>query len=447
MRWGLLVGAALCALGTAISTAHAGPTRRVEIVSDPAGATVYINDVDSGAACQPTPCTIDAPIGTTNIIVRKDGFNPEIFELTVPKKGKIKPPPVTLSASVATLVITDNAFKGGKILVDGVEKGTAPQRLEVAATAHSVQVIVKGKPVADEMIDLDAGDEKEIKPSAVTTATAPDSGSGSGGSGGGDGSDDDTGSGSGPIVIEKPATPTGARGPYVAVGANMEIGFRQFAYDHAQNGLSPTESEVGQVMIGPAVEIWPLASGRHLRGLSVFGKIGFGVNHQAILDSMNLPVGPTTFWGNLELDLRQRWAIGEASSIAIDAGFVRDQMQFNAATTTDLAKVPVVDYRSLRLGVRAATTLGRLHPFVAVEGRVVMSGGALATRFTRADITGAHASFGAQLDAGPVFFRAQGALTYYGWTFTNSGLAAGAPMADGATDVVEVLSFVIGLTH
>src|SRR5258705_5749395 len=72
----------------AMGHAFAGPTRKVKVESEPEGAAVYIDDVDNGKACESTPCTIDAPLGTPLIILRKEGFEPEVQELEVPKGKK-----------------------------------------------------------------------------------------------------------------------------------------------------------------------------------------------------------------------------------------------------------------------------------------------------------------------------------------------------------------------
>lgn len=444
MRLAAGIALGVCAAGTA----YAGPTRKVTVESTPPGATVYINDIDSGAACDATPCTIDAPIGSSTIIFRKDGFNPEITSLDVPKRGKVKTVKATLVGAVATIVVEDAAFKGAKILVDGDDKGTAPARVEVEAGPHTVVLNLKGKQVAQDVFDLEAGDEHPVKSSGAApvspkTALTIDDGDG----------DADEGEAKPDGVIkarieQKHAADDRPQRPWLNLGADLDVGFRQFAYDHAANGLAPTENESGQTMVGPTLELWPmvLADGSHLRGLSLFGKVGFGVNHQAILDSMNQPVGPTTFWGAIEADVRHRWDIG-GSSVAIEGGYVRDQLQFNAASKLDLAKVPVTDYRSIQLGVRGTTMLGPVEAFLAVDGRIVLSGGDLAKRFASADISGVHGALGLQAVAGPIYIRAQAALTYYSWTFTNAGTDPMAGTADGASDKIEVLSLVIGLSH
>jgi len=437
MTRGPFAGIALCALiGPLAGTSAAGPTRKVEIESDPPGAAVYVEDVDAGAACDATPCTIEAPIGSPSLILRKDGFLPTVTEITVPKKGKLRPLKFVLLVANAKIVITDKALAGGKIVLDGADKGVAPQTLTVDASSHTVQVILKGRKIAEALLELEAGDEKEVKADAPTTvATAPDLG--------GDTAPDDAKPSE--IIKHPDATPPSDRGPYIAVGADLDVGFRQFKYDNPANGLPRDEKESGQSLIGPAIEIWPSPRGR-LRGLSLYGKIEFALNSIPVLDSSKQSVGASTFWGNLEIDVRHRWHVGDDSGITLSGGFVRDEMTYNVGSKMQLARLPVVDYRSVRIGVRAATMAGPLEPFVELEGRIVFSGGDLGTRFASHDTSGYHAAVGAQLVKGPIFLRAQAAITYYSWTFTNAGTDPSLGTADGATDLVEMLSFVLGVS-
>jgi hypothetical protein len=446
MRRALVAGVAL---SVCIGTAEAGSGRKIDVDSDPPGASVYINDVDGGALCS-TPCPIEVPVGTVTIIIRKDGYTVDITEITVPKRGKVKPYKVSLRSEVATLVVTDPAFKGGRIFVDDIDKGPVPQHLDIPAGPHHAQVLVRGKPVADEILDLDAGSEHELK--AVAGAPLPPQVAETTVKSGGFEDDGGDGEAKPNSVIkhkEPESEPSGPREPYLFVGADFDVGFRQFKYDNAQNGLASTESESGQAMLGPAVELWPLVlmGGHHLRGLSLFGKVEFGLNHQPVLDSTNMPVGPTTFWGNIEAGLRHRWHVGDESSVAIEGGFVRDQLQFVSSSKALLLKVPYADYRSIMLGVRASTMVGALEPFIELEGRIILSGGDLGDRFMSHDITGGHAAVGASITAGPVYLRAQAAITLYSWQLSNTGPDQPGGTADGASDRIEVISFVVGLTH
>ena len=90
---------------------------------------------------------------------------------------------------------------------------------------------------------------------------------------------------------------------------------------------------------------------------------------------------------------------------------------------------------------------GSLEPFVELQGRIILSGGDLGDRFMSHDITGGHAAVGASITAGPVYLRAQAAITFYSWQLSNTGPDQPGGTADGASDKIEVLSFVVGLDH
>jgi hypothetical protein len=436
MRRAVLVGVGLA---LAVGTAGAGNTRKVDIESEPAGASVYLNDIDSGSVCAATPCTIDAPIGQTPIILRKDGYSPEISSLDVPKKSKLKPFKFTLTSAVATLIVDDPALKGGTIKVDDVDKGTAPAKLQIEATSHHIVVTVKGKVLYDDFQDAEAGGDVLVRANkaAATSTAAVDPEDGTPVEGDGSGSDTK-------VVAHAPDQ---ARDRFINVGVAVDVGFRQFKYENPAN-LPATEDEAGQALVGPELEIWPveLLGGAHLRGLSLFGKVGFGVNHQVVTDLSNNPVGVSTLWGNIEADVRHTWRFS-SNAVELGLGFVRDQMQYNADSKSDLDRVPVVDYKSLRVGVRAATTLGPLEPFAAIEGRIVLSAGDLQSRFDKADVTGGRAMAGATARFGPLFARIYGSIVYYSWTIVVNAPTAMEPYAKGATDMVEWFGIDLGLVH
>ena len=108
MRRALVAGTLL---GVCAGTAGAGGSRKVDVTSEPAGASVYVNDVTTGEVCQ-TPCQVDVPIGVeTNIIFQKNGFTPDIVTVTAARRGKLKPVSSTLVAAIATppIEIASNA--------------------------------------------------------------------------------------------------------------------------------------------------------------------------------------------------------------------------------------------------------------------------------------------------------------------------------------------------
>src|SRR3954453_1772213 len=82
-----------------------GKTSKVMIETDPPGAKVYFGLKEDGAICT-TPCTVDAPIGETPIIVEAEGRRSIIENLVVPRKTA-RPMRVhyTLELAVGTLIV------------------------------------------------------------------------------------------------------------------------------------------------------------------------------------------------------------------------------------------------------------------------------------------------------------------------------------------------------
>ena len=83
---------AACLVASAAGSAAAGGpgqgnrTSKVTIETDPPGAKVYFNVKEDGEVCT-TPCTVDAPIGETPIIVEAENRRAIIENLVVPRKS------------------------------------------------------------------------------------------------------------------------------------------------------------------------------------------------------------------------------------------------------------------------------------------------------------------------------------------------------------------------
>jgi hypothetical protein len=440
-----VAGPCVAALVLCAATATAGPTRKVEVQTDPPGATIYLGDIDAGEACSPSPCTVNAPAGKkTAVIARKDGYG-EKFGVIDLRKGPVKSISLQLTASTATLICDDPGLAGGTIFVDEAEKAKAPSHVSVEAGGHHVVITVKGRTVFDDFVKPDVGEEYTIKPNKaepapqppkpLATALVPSSGDEVG---------EDTGE-----KVTKSADAGPRREPWIAGGGIFEVGFRQFRYFNSTN-LPQTESEGGQVLIGPSLQLWPmrLAGSHHLRGLSLYAKVGFGANHRAVLQDPNAtPTGASTYWGNIEVDLQHRWNLGDAGAIELGGGFVRDQLEYTAMTTAQIAQVPYADYQSMRLGVRGVLRLGSVEPYAQVEGRIPFSEGLLAQRFTKVDVTGVAAAAGLAMMFGPVIAKLEASIVYYNWSITADATGSNAEIADGARDVIEGISLFIGAAY
>lgn len=410
------------------SVANAGNgTRKVEVESNPSGAAVYLNSVDTKPACTATPCTIDAPTGTSVVIVRKDGYEPEFGQLTVPKKGKIKPFKVSLTASFGTLAIDDPRFAGATIKIDDVDQGVAPQRVDVEPKSHRVVIVRDKQELFSGNVAVQTGATVAIEPNQSSAGSKPDR------------TPDRKLEPHAAAPHAATAKPSPRRNRVFAVGAVFSVNFRQFRYQNAKTTL-PNEVENGQDMLGPTLELWPAAlfGSARLSGLSLYGEAEFGVNQLAVIDdATGMASGAKTRWRRFEVDVRHRWPLG-GGSIEANAGFASDQMSYKG----DASQLPIGNYQSLRAGVRAGIRLARpLDAYAGAEGRFALDSGPLAARFGGANVFGGKAVVGAIARIGPVFVGVDGSLQYYRWSFSDTDVAG------GARDLVESISLRVGAQY
>jgi hypothetical protein len=315
--------------------------------------------------------------------------------------------------------------------------------IEVPAEPASVVITYNGKSQT-ELIDVGGGQSVDVAykgPNATTSVAATEDDDDDDVSGS---DDEETGgeikdSAEIPEVTSAPSSPR-----YLEAGLAMDIGFRRFQYT---DGTNPFNNS-GEVLLGPAIELWPgrMLGVNALRGLSLFGRFQFAVTHQQVTrESMGIvtDVGAATFYGALEVSLRQKWVFGSIG-LEASAGYIRDQVEFSADNSTVLDMVPSADYKSLRIGGRISY-VAAFEPYVAAENRIVLDGGELATRADRADASGYGVSFGVRTKLGPLGARAQFAYSKYSWTFSNTTTAAVAP--PGASDTIMWLSFLVGYDY
>ena len=420
-------------LATSASVASAGNgTRKIDIESDPSGAAVYLESVDKPAACAATPCTVDAPIGTTVIILRKDGYEPEFGQVSVPKKGKIKPFRFSLAGEFGTLVVDDARFTGATITIDGADRGVAPKRIDVEPTDHNVVITLNNKELFAGKIAVETGATVSIpatqptspaKVAAKPTTERPRA--------------HETPPPSKSKSAVAPIAPPRKR--TIAAGVVFDINFRQFRFRDAQAN-QPTQSETGMDMVGPTLEVWPMAllGSSRLAGLSLYGEFELSINHLDVInDATGMTTGAKTKWRNFEIDVRHSWKLGRGE-IVPSAGFVRDQMGYNG----DASTLPVGDYQCARVGVNAGIRfVPALAIYGSVEGRLALDNGPLGARLGGADVYGGKAAAGISARFGPIFVGLEGSGLYYRWTFSNSSVAA------GARDLVESVALFAGAQY
>ncbi len=415
---------------TCVGVAEAGSGRKIAVESEPAGASVYLNEKEAGPACPGTPCTIVAPPGEVIIIIELNGHTAAFQTIDVPRRGRVPKVTVKLLPAVGTIVIDGPA--GAQVTVDDVDQGTAPTRVDVPEDAHHVVVTVDGKPIYDQFVDVTTGGETTVTPTQVAL----------GGGGGGDG-----GSGDGETKVVKSATPKAKRDRFIMASAAVDIGFRHFSYSGVDTPQTlRDETEGGQVLAGPLIELWPgeLIGIDPLRGLSLLARLQFGVNSQAvtgngIMDETN------TFWQSMEFSLRYRRTIASKFTAEAGIGYVRDQYQFNG-TEADVKLVPDVDYQSVRLGLRASVLLDKLEPYLSVENRVVTSAGKLQARFAAGtDASGYRAAIGVNARMGSFLARVEGSLLNYSWDMKFD--PGSMYRATGATDSIKQIQLAVGYQY
>lgn len=462
-----------------VGIADAGPTRKLTIETSPPGAVVYLGEKEAGPACEPTPCTIDAPLGETPIIIELAGHQ-QIFEnLVVPRRGKIRVPVFRLVRAIGSIVV--GGPRGAKVSIDDEPRGKAPVTVEVSAEGHHVVVTLRGKTLYDDFVEVDSGGEVTIPvkgagasrhrnddaddagadddaddEASAFTRRGDDAAEGDAEADGdadedtdadddedilGEDRDDDRAG-----TLSAAAAPARARAAYLRASAAIDVGFRHFVYEGVETPQQLREqTESGALLGGPIIELWPgeIAGVRLLRGLSVLARLQFGLNPQRVAG--NGIMNPTnTFWQSMELSVRHRWIVRNMVTLEVGGGYVRDQFQFEG-TANDLLLLPDADYQSFRLGGRASLLLGRLEPYLAAETRLVTAGGRLAVRFREASASGLRGALGLGARHGKLFGRVEAAATSYRWDFTFE--SADERRADGASDSIKQLQLVVGYEY
>ncbi len=418
-------------------------TSKVTIETDPPGAKVYFNLKEDGEVCT-TPCTVDAPIGETPLIIEAENRRAIIENLVVPKKTT-RPMKVSykLEAALGTLVVEGGA--GATIKIDDEDHGKAPRRLDdLQAGAHHVVLEKNGKKIYDDFVEIEIGHEATVTPAVASATPSPNL-------------LDDA-----PVLTatQVAATAPGApHAPAIAVTAAVDAGFRQFTYKNNQSPLiQRDDTESGQVLIGPIIEVWPttLLGLGYLHGLSLYGRFQIGINNQAvsIKDTQSGVAGTTaltTSWRSLEISLHQRWQIADTATVEVGAGYTDDRYEFEGGVMGGVSPdiVPDAAYQAVRIGGRASLLVGGFEPFVTLENRLVLDGGVMEQRYKLGtSVNGVRGSLGVTRRVGQHFdVRLEASLTLYSWTFQPDTLDQMAPNADGGRDFIQNITVALGYTY
>jgi hypothetical protein len=427
-----LVITACLALGPVGSAMAGGKTSKVTIETDPPGAKVYFNLKEDGEICT-TPCTVDAPIGETPIIIEAENRKSVIENLVVPRKT-VRPMKVAykLDPAVGALVVEGGA--GATIKIDDADQGKAPRRIEdVQAGAHHVVLERNGKKIYDDFVEIETGRDATVTPTVAVAA--------------------EPAGGDEPAIaaVEPPAAPRDRSAPSVSVTLAVDAGFRQFSY---KGNTTPRDQrddrEAGQLLVGPIVELWPtrLLGLGLLRGLALYARFELGVNKQDVSvenDAMALRL--QTSWRSLEVSVHHRWTIRGAATLEVGGGYTDDRYAFTG-DAQDRRIVPDAAYKTVRIGGRASLLVGSLEPYLTFENRIVLSGGALEDRYANGTSTsGVRGSLGAVKRFGKLDVRVEGTLTLYSWTFRPDASDMTAPQATGGRDFIQNVMLAVGYSY
>jgi hypothetical protein len=424
-------------LGHAGSALADGKTGKVTIETDPPGAKVYFNAKEDGEVCT-TPCTIDAPIGETPVIIEAEDRRSIIENLVVPRKAR-RPIKLRfkLEPAVGTLIIA--GADGATIKIDDEDRGTAPTQLDdIQAGAHHVVLERDGKRLYDGFVEVEIGGEAIVSPSA---ADAPPAGP------------EDEAAIAAPAFAPRAEAHGRWRTPSFVVSGAVDVAFRQFSYHNNRTPQTQRdEKQVGQVLAGPIIELWPtrLLKLDMLHGLAIYGRFELGLNKQAVAErnpqtGMSTNTSLTTAWSSLEISVHQRWMIANAGTIEVGAGYTDDRYQFKGRAE-EIEIVPDAAYKAVRIGGRASLLFGSLEPYVAIENRAVLSGGAMDERYTvGTSVNGVRGALGAAARLDSFELRLEGSLTLYTWTFRPD--STDATQADGGSDFIQNVTLAVGYIY
>jgi hypothetical protein len=373
---------------------------------------------------------VDVPLSADAVvIIEKKEYAPEVKTVDA-KAGPRKPLVVSvkLVRSVGAIIVEGPK---GSVKIDGDDVGSSPGRFDVDVGPHIVTITAGGKTIYNDSVELEAaGGEVTVTP-PTTVASA----------------DPATSVDSSTTVDEHVDTPPKPsvrepRGRYFTLSAVADVGFRSFNYSQVTAGNLRNESEGGQLLLGPQLELWPtqLLGIKALRELSLLVRFQLGVNNQ-VVTGMGITDTTTTFWRSFEASVRNKWVISDAASLEVGTGFVRDQFEFDG----DANLLPDADYQSLRIGGRFAILLGSVEPYIAGETRIVFKGGEFENRFRTATAEGYRGAIGLSWHGGPLNARIEGAVMRYSWTFKSDPMDPN--QASGATDTISSAGIVLGYSY
>ncbi|WP_437737081.1 hypothetical protein [Sorangium sp. So ce1335] len=380
------------------------------------------------------PVTLAAPKASKSIAVHIEGPNaaairedilslvPETLEVVdrgdfskaLKGAGQTKPAGDTLLSKAQRKKVLDRIRKAGKaVKAEGVIYGVSRTNKKKKKEVHLVYVddnagdlaVDSAVPAAGSRDDRKKALEELLGPTLAQIAPPPaeeEKPSGDGEGEGGEGGDGEDGGGDGE---EKGGDEDGGdsggggkrkrndvNSALFSVELGVEFVGRWFDYsDPRTNNLRPY-SVFGQPALSVAGEVYPLAS----TDIPVLKGLGITAGYARAL-GLNSAVGGgdpiSTTYQRINLGLRERLSLGEASQLGISAGL--RFVTFEIEAPADLARtVPNVDYTLFRAGLDGRFPVGPVALALGAEYLLPLSSGPVYDRFTAASVQGIGAMAG-----------------------------------------------------
>jgi PEGA domain len=172
----LLFGASVASAQTTCPQAKSGRKYKIKVDTAPPGATVYLG----GKECGPTgvtPWAGTTPVGTYNVLVELEGYQPTtkpftvkrvraVQELFVPMVKKLDPPRIDVRADA------DKNLFGAQLFIDGELKGQIPMIVDVQPGRHQVEIRKEGFETLTQWITAKENDKLTLSPALKEIAKA-----------------------------------------------------------------------------------------------------------------------------------------------------------------------------------------------------------------------------------------------------------------------------------
>jgi hypothetical protein len=434
----VLAAAAALALIGAATPADARPKpkpkapvgEKVRIETEPAGATVYLGDKDSGAAGS-TPLDLQLPAGEQVVIIELEGYVPRFETIAIEDRtgdtdGTTQTFAYALDPATGMLVIEaeEGAVMpdGLLVTVDGLDQGTLPAKLEVEVGAHQVQITAPGRAPYEEWVEVAGGEDQVLTIAAASLGAE--------------------------VVTDKPDKPrkktkrAGQRMGELRTG--VEIGFRRFRYDSPRSANARPYDANGTLHVVVDAELYPwrrFVASRALDRLSITAGAGYS---PAIAAHADMGATVNAYWRSQHAGLRFHTQVIEALAIDVDAGWTHTLYTFLTPEGAPVLEAPDVDYHAIEIGARVIGRVDAFRFWLGGDNRLVLSAGELDNRFRGAKVDGvaARAGVAAWFLKDRLEARVEGRYAHYGWTFQPQ--AGDQFDADGGSDAIYGVTITVG---